>query len=234
MADTLAGAGIASLRTDKRGIGASAAAAPAEVDMRLSTYVDDAAAWATWLKGQPGVKCVVLAGHSEGVLIALLAAQKVSVCGVVSLEGAGRSLAEVLKDQLQHGLQEPLRAQALAAVDQLAAGKTVVDPPPQLASMFRPSVQPYMISELSVDPAAEARKLRGPLLLVQGDRDQQVTLVDFERLKAVRPDAATLLVPGMIHPLKVVAPVPGQTVNLTNLPLAPGVGETVVKFVKGL
>lgn len=233
LADALALAGVTSLRIDKRGVGASAAAAPAERDLRLETYVADAAGWVSWLRAQPGVRCVVLVGHSEGAFIAFLAAERTNVCGVVSLEGPGRPLAEVLKGQLERQLQDPLRSRALAVLDELASGMPVADPPAELAALFRPSVQPYVISELSVDPAQEIKKFQGPLLIVQGSRDQNVTLEDFERLKAARPDAATLLVPGMVHPLK-IPPSLGETVGFTNLPLAPGVSEALVRFVASL
>jgi pimeloyl-ACP methyl ester carboxylesterase len=232
LADALAAAGVASLRVDKRGIAASAAAAPSEADLRVTTYADDAGAWAAWLRGQGGVTCVVLAGHSEGALIAILAAQKTPVCGLVSLEGPGRTFADVLRAQLRPRLAEPLRSQALAAIDSLAAGKPVADPPPQLAALFRPSVQPYLISELSLDPTVEIKAVRAPVLLVQGEKDQQVGLEDFLSLKTARPDATAVLIPGMIHVLKLDPPA-GQT-GLTNLPLAPGLPEAVIRFVKSL
>jgi alpha-beta hydrolase superfamily lysophospholipase len=233
LADHLAAAGVQSLRIDKRGIGASAPAAPPERDLRLTSYVDDAVAWTAWLRGQPGVRCVVIAGHSEGAIIAFLAAQKTDVCGVISLEGPGRPLGEVLRDQLRRRLSEPLRSQALAVLDQLVLGHAVADPSAELAALFRPSVQPYLISELMIDPAAEARKVRAPMLFVQGDADQQVTSEDFDRLKAARPDGQVLLIAGMIHPLK-TSPAPGEAVRLTSLPLAKGLGEAVVAFIASL
>jgi hypothetical protein len=233
LADALAGAGISSLRIDKRGVAASAAAAPPEVELRFTTYVDDAVAWANWLRSRPAVHCVVLIGHSEGALIAFAAAQRANACGVISLEGPGRPLSYVLRSQFRRQLHEPLLAKALAALDQLSSGRTVADPPVEFSALFRPSAQPYLISELALDPAVEAAKLQQPLLLVQGDKDQQVTLEDFERLKAARPDATAILVPGMIHPLKILPP-ELQPHSLTNLPLAGGVSEAIIQFVDGV
>lgn len=233
LADALAAAGISSLRIDKRGVAASAAAAPPEAELRLTTYVDDAVAWAKWLRSRPAVNCVVLIGHSEGALIAFAAAERANACGVVSLEGPGRPLSYVLRSQMRRRLHEPLRSKALAALDQLSSGHIVADPPLEFAALFRPSAQPYLISELALDPAAEVRKLHQPLLLVQGDKDQQVTLEDFERLKAARPDAMAVLVPGMIHPLKLLPP-QLQPNSLTNLPLAGRVSEAIIQFVDGI
>lgn len=199
LTDGLAAQGVANLRFDKRGIGASAAAAPAERDLRFGTYVADAVAWTRDLAAQPGVACVVIVGHSEGALVAAMAAQRTPVCGVVELSGAGRPAAQVLREQLA-ALPEPLHAKALATLAELEAGRTVVDPP--LPALFRPSVQPYLISWLQLDPAAELARVRAPVLIVRGDTDLQVAADDVAALARARPPDATLRLDGVNHVLK--------------------------------
>ena len=235
IAEGLAAQGIASLRFDKRAIAASAAAAPPESEIRLSTYVDDAVAWSRFLARQPGVACVVLLGHSEGALIAALAAQKTPVCGVIEVSGAGRPLATVIAEQLNAALPDAMKPDAFKVLAELKAGRTVADPPPALHALFRPSVQPYLISELHVDPAAELAKVKAPVLILQGETDMQVKVADAEALKAARPDAALVLLPGVNHILK-AAPL-DRAANLAtyadpSLPLGPGVLAPIVAFVK--
>jgi alpha-beta hydrolase superfamily lysophospholipase len=235
LAEGLAVEGIASLRFDKRAIGASAAASPPENELRLSTYVDDAVAWTEFLRRQPGVTCVVLIGHSEGALIAPLVAQKTPVCGLVSLSGAGRTLDLVLTDQLNAALPDAMKPDAMKVLAELKAGRTVPDPPPALAALFRPSVQPYLISELNIDPVAELAKVRAPVLIIQGETDLQVSVADAQALKAGRPDARLVLLPGVNHVLK-LAPL-DRAANIATyadpaLPLAPGVLPPIVAFVK--
>ena len=88
LAEALADRGITTLRYDKRGVGGSAAAMVAEQDLRFDTYADDARGWATELKRQTGAKCVWLAGHSEGALLAEVAAQaNKEICGVIMMSG---------------------------------------------------------------------------------------------------------------------------------------------------
>lgn len=232
LADSLSAAHIISLRIDKRGIGASAAALSSETELRIGTYVDDAVAWVNWLEAQPRVRCVVIAGHSEGALIAFLTAQRTKVCGVISMEGAGRPLGTVLREQFARALPEALRSDANTTLSELEAGRRVANTNPA-SPMFRPSVQPYLISELSLDPAAEARKVAAPLLLIQGSRDSQVTMADVDLLAKARPDARTLIVPDMIHPLKIVpAELPRPAGGLGALPLAPAVATAVISFVR--
>ena len=235
LAENLAGSGIASIRIDKRGIGASAAAMSGEADLRFQTYADDAKAWAKELRARTGAPCVWLIGHSEGALVGEVAAEENSdVCGLVLLAGAGRKAGDVLREQLAAALPEPLKPEAFAALAELEAGRTVAAPPPQLMALFRPSVQPYLMSWLPLDPAAILGRLKLPVLIVQGENDIQVSVADARRLALARPDAKLAILPGVNHVLK-LAPAE-RAANIAtytdpNLPLAPGVGEVVADFI---
>ena len=92
LAHALFAVGVATLRVDKRGIGASGPAAPAEADLRLDTYVADAKAWLAFLRAQDRIGRVFVVGHSEGALIASLAAQGEDLAGLVLIAGIGSPL----------------------------------------------------------------------------------------------------------------------------------------------
>lgn len=235
LAEGLAERGVASIRIDKRGIGESTAAGPAEADLRFSAYVEDARAWAAEAAAKTGRPCAWLIGHSEGALVALAAAANGDdrVCGLVLLSGAGRPAGAVLREQLA-ALPEPLKTQAYGAVADLEAGRTVADPPASLAALFRPSVQPYLISWLALDPAKLAAAYEGPIFIGQGATDLQVGVADAEALKAAQPRAERVVWDGVNHVLK-VAPAE-RAANVATymdpaLPLAPGVVEAVAAFV---
>ncbi len=113
LAHGLAGLGIGSLRVDKRGIGESAAAMTSEQDLRFATYVRDAVAWVTFLRGQARVRKVFMLGHSEGALVVTLAAQQARVGGLILIAGLGVPAGVVLRRQLDvSGLTGPLRQSA--------------------------------------------------------------------------------------------------------------------------
>ncbi|MNL56582.1 hypothetical protein D3C87_1800860 [compost metagenome] len=100
--------------------------------------------------------------------------------------------------------------------------------------MFRPSVQPYMISWLALDPASLAAAYDGPILIGQGTTDLQVSVADAEAIKAAQPRADLVVWEGVNHVLK-TAPA-DRAANVATymdpaLPLATGVVEVVADFV---
>lgn len=236
LAEALAEDGIATARIDKRGIGESAAAATAEADLRFGHMVDDAVAWAIRAAQETGQPCAWLIGHSEGALVALAAADQEPrrVCGLVLLSGAGRPAGDVLREQLAT-LPEPLKTEAYDTLSELEAGRTVANPPAALAGLFRPSVQPYLISWLALDPAELIWRWQGRVLIGQGLTDFQTTEADARRMAQAQPNASLILWPGVNHVLK-TAPADRQANLATymdpSLPLADGVADAVTDFIR--
>ena len=236
LADALARNGIATLRYDKRGIGASASAGRREADLRLDDYVDDATAWLRQLRADPRFTNVLMAGHSEGALIAMVACQKAQLDGCVLIAGAGKALDDILRVQLKPRLPPDLYAQNERILLALKRGEQVSDVPPALLALYRPSVQPYLISSMKVDPRAAVGALRMPLLILQGVTDLQVSVADAQALSAAAPAARLVIVPGMNHVLKMVSGDLAQQMPSYGdpaLPLAPALVDAVTAFVQG-
>jgi len=236
LAEGLAEQGVATVRIDKRGVGQSAPAMIAEQDLTFQTYVDDARAWAAEAARVTGRPCVWLIGHSEGSQIALAAAHggHDAVCGLVLLAGAGRPAGAILREQFQAGLPPALLAPAFAALEDLEAGRPVADAPPELAALFRPSVQPYLISWIGLDPVDLIRSYEGPVMIGHGSTDIQVGMVDANALSEAQPAARLVVWDGVNHVLK-LAPA-DRAANMAayldpDLPLAPGVVDDVAGFI---
>ncbi|MHA0111034.1 alpha/beta fold hydrolase, partial [Klebsiella pneumoniae] len=87
-----------------------------------------------------------------------------------------------------------LGAKIKALLAELKAGHTVPGAP--IPAMFRDSVQPYMISWFRYDPAVEITRIKAPVLILQGDTDIQVGVEEAKILKAARPDATLVVLPG--------------------------------------
>jgi alpha-beta hydrolase superfamily lysophospholipase len=235
LANDLAARGIASVRIDKRGVGASAKAIQHEEDLRFDAYVDDAVTWTKFLQAQPHVRCVALLGHSEGALVAALAARKIKVCAVIEIAGAGRPAAAILAEQLKAAadtgrLDTDTYIQASRILGTLASGRTVADPPAKLSALFRPSVQPYLISWLQLDPI-EALKTAPPVLVLQGAVDAQVSPDDGRRLAAAPADGRLIMIAGADHDLKIT---PSKPVAADDRPVAPEASAAIADFLKRL
>ncbi|MFZ6743225.1 alpha/beta hydrolase family protein [Undibacterium sp. JH2W] len=204
LAESLSQAGIATVRFDKRGVGASLAATKQESELRFENYVDDAASWLKLLKGDERFSNVFVLGHSEGSLIAILAAQKESVQGLISLAGPAKNAAELIRQQLQGKLTPQQMSISDEALTSLQAGKLYENPPPELNFLYRSSVQPFLISYFRFTPEKEIVKLNCHVMLILGDNDIQVDVKQIAALKAARPDADMLLVHNMNHVSKIV------------------------------
>ncbi|MFM7486332.1 MAG: alpha/beta hydrolase [Cytophagales bacterium] len=195
----LAKQGIASLRFDKRGIGESKTAAKSEADLRFDDFVNDAIDWVGFLKQEKNYSSVWVAGHSEGSLIGMMAAAKAD--GFISIAGVGQSADNVLKDQLRVQPQS-VQDVTFSIIDSLKLEMPVKKVSPFLHSLFRPSVQPYLISWFKKDPQTEIKKLRIPILIVQGTNDIQVAVGEANLLAAANANAKLVLVEDMNHILK--------------------------------
>ncbi|MBC2884801.1 alpha/beta fold hydrolase [Ochrobactrum sp. CM-21-5] len=236
LAEGLAAHGIGALRIDKRGVGESLAQSTAENGLRFSTYVDDAIRWSHWLEAQPRMKTLFIIGHSEGALVGTLAAQKHHYQGMVLLAGAGECAGNVLLRQIRaKGLPLPLLAEAQNVIGRLTTGKRVLEISPPLESLFRQSVQPYLMSWFPVDPVKELGKTSAPALVVQGGTDMQTSLQDADMLATARPGIEKLIWPSMNHVLKSVTM--ERNANLATysnpeLPLSNGLVMKIAEFIK--
>ncbi|MBF8653067.1 alpha/beta hydrolase [Pseudomonas putida] len=233
----LANANIASVRYDKRGVAASQPATPDERDLSVERYVADVVAWGHKLKADPRFGSLILIGHSEGALIASLAAEQAGASAVISLAGSGRPMAEVVREQLAERLPPAQLARGSALLDRLEAGQTSLDVPAPLRQVFRPSVQPYLITLFRQDPAAAFARLPMPALIVQGRNDVQVDVADAQKLKDAKPDAHLVLIEGMNHMLRISPKdMSEQRESYQNpqLPLARELGEQIVTFIRQL
>jgi hypothetical protein len=238
LADSLVSKGIAVARYDKRYSGTNLKAAVITVNTakhQFDYYVSDAIGFIHQLQTDKRFSSVVVAGHSEGSLVGMLAAEQANLGKFISIAGAGRNIADVMKDQLKVALGDTLRTLSYKILDSLRAGYPVKQVNPFLLGMFNPQLQPYLISWMKYDPAKEIKQFKGNVLLINGKHDLQVPVSEAELLKAARPNAKLVLFDDMNHILK-NAPA-DRAANLKTytdptLPLTSGLATAIAQFVK--
>lgn len=237
LAQSLTAKGIASLRFDKRGVAQSKGALAREEDVRVDTFVTDGQAVLETLQQQPGIGPVFLLGHSEGGVVATLLAQRSPVSGLILIAAPGRPIGDLIRQQLTR-TEEPKEVQtaAFAALDRLERGQTVGNVPPALSSLLRPSVQPYLMSLLPIDPAAELGRTQVATLVMQGTADLQVDMSDATRLTESRRGIRLVRLDGVNHVLK-LAPLDDRQLNLSTytdpaVAISPAVATAIVEFIR--
>ncbi len=233
LAYSLSNNGIASLRFDKRGIGESMSAGKKESDLRFEDYINDAKAWIELLKKDDRFSKVIVIGHSEGSLVGMIASATLTN-GFVSIAGAGRSADKIIKEQLA-GQPKAVQDLCFPIIDSLVLGKTVKHVNPSLYSLFRPSVQPYMISWFYYDPQAEIKKLNIPVLIVQGTNDIQVSEEEANLLSKANTHAQLVLIKNMNHIFKIIDGDKNENIASYNEPLLPisdELANSIVAFIK--
>jgi uncharacterized protein len=240
LAEGLANNGIASLRYDKRGVGKSASSMMKESDLTFETYIQDVQQWIDTLKKSNRFSKITVLGHSEGSLLGMVAVQKSPVNGYISLAGPARGIDEIIIEQMaQQPLPDSAKNEVKKNFERLKRGETFSKIMQNMSvyMIFRPSIQPYMISWLKYVPSEEIKKVKVKTLIIQGTTDIQVNENEGKLLAAAQPKAKLLLINGMNHVLK-DAPADRaeniKTYTNPDLPIAKGMVEAVVKFVDSL
>jgi pimeloyl-ACP methyl ester carboxylesterase len=234
LAEALADAGIASLRYDKRGIAVSAAAAPAEIDLRFDTYVQDATDWIRLLSADSRFGPVAVIGHSEGSLIGMIAARLAGADAFVSIAGAARCASEIIREQLRGKLGAALEQRSDQILGALERGESVDAVPAELMMLYRRSAQPYLMSWLRHTPTEELQRLSMPVLIAQGNTDLQIDVADAMTLHAARPGSTLAIIDGMNHVLKRVARDSADAIKSysdPDLPIARELVDTIAAFL---
>ena len=233
LSNALVNNGISTVRFDKRGIAKSTYEGLSESDLSIEQYANDINLLIDYFK-QKGFQDIYIIGHSEGSLIGLISAQNTKPKGFISLCGVGNSADILLKKQLKPQLPPAFYNQVEIIIDSLKNGQLVKSVPPQLNSLFRPSLQPYYISWFKYSPTDLLKNLECPALIVQGEKDLQVDILEAETLAKSLPNRNFVLIKDMNHVFKTISgDIQENLASYTNpdLPVNTELIENIVEFI---
>jgi pimeloyl-ACP methyl ester carboxylesterase len=232
LANDLGKNGIASVRYDKRLVGESMTKGK-EAELRVEDYSDDAMGLTNMLNDDPRFSKIIFFGHGEGALVAALAVNDSPVKGFISAEWNAEKADKVLTDQLK---SKPLFQQDefKAFMDSLKKGKTTPNIDPALYYIARPSMQNFIMSLCRYEPIKGIKRIKVPILIIQGTTDKVVATESGQKFKKAKSDAILLEVKNMNHILK-EAPADEEqniaTYSKPELPLKPELIPAIVEFI---
>jgi alpha-beta hydrolase superfamily lysophospholipase len=180
IAETLASRGLAVLRVDDRGVGASTGIETLEAATTFD-FADDVRAQVAYLRTRREIDParIALIGHSEGGVIApLVASTDTRIAAIVLMAGTAKRGDEVLLYQLNR----PFDDNPILSVEEKTARRT------ENEKMIRTVIEggdtshlPQLLRHtwtkafLTYDPLPMMRKVSQPVLILQGALDRQVT-----------------------------------------------------------
>jgi dienelactone hydrolase len=189
----LASQGVAVLRYEKRTrqYGAKLASVIGHFTVKEET-IDDALAAVTLLRATAGIypKKIFVLGHSlGGTLIPRIGKLDPRIAGFIVMAGLVKPMEDAFLEQTTYivSLDGTISAEEQARLDeikkQVAAVKSLT--PSDINSPVRLLFAPvsYWLDLRGYDPAATAKMLKQRMLILQGERDYQVTMDDFQQWK---------------------------------------------------
>jgi uncharacterized protein len=232
LANELGKKGIATVRYDKRFVGTSTTTIK-ESQLHIEDYSDDAVSLMTLLDNDTRFSKIILFGHGEGALVAMLAGYDQSEKGFIIAEGLADKGEKILADAMK---EKPkfLADEFKAIMDSLRKGKTTENVDPSLYYIGRPSIQPFIMSWCRYDPIKSLKVIKVPILILQGTTDLTVPVTNGDRFKKAKSDAFYIQVKNMNHILKDAPADPDQntaTYDKPNLPLKPELVNGIVDFI---
>src|SRR5262252_1873367 len=180
IAESLAARGIAVLRVDDRGVGGSGGR-DTLATATTSSFADDVRTEVAYLRSRPEIdpKRIALVGHSEGGITApMLASTDPQIAAIVLMAGGGKRGDQISMDQLSDvldktpGITPEIKAQKVAEEQEvIKAVQTGGDLSKYPAQVKLPWIKEFW----TYDPLPAIRKVRTPILILQGGLDHQIT-----------------------------------------------------------
>ena len=202
LAEGLVENSIASFRYDKSVLTLNPTDTLVLKALRFEHFIEEAKAVIHHFKKQNKYGKIVVAGHSQGSLVGMLASKN-NADAFISIAGAGRSIDEVIIDQI--AANSPMfKGEVERVLNELKKGNLVNDYNPLLASLFNIKTQPFLMSWMAYNPQEEIANLAIPVLLINGTKDIQVAVNEAKLLHNKCENSEIKIIENMNHVLKII------------------------------
>lgn len=229
--DEINKAGIAFFSYDKRTANPKNVTFIKKEGIFFNDFILDAKEVINHFKNDKRFSKIILVGHSQGSLIAMKTLDNIDK--YISIAGASESIDKTITKQVT-AQNADLGKTTKAHFKELAETGTIKEINPMLMSIFNPQNQPFFKSWMQYNPTKEIKEINIPVLIINGDKDTQVTISDAKTLHQANPKSELVIIENMNHVLKDIQK------NKDNLKsyysadysLSKKLIETIVSFVK--
>ncbi len=174
--------------------------------MSPNRWVEDLVKVIDYFKNDSRFSGIWLMGIHDGALIAAKAAIKhQGIAGLMVACANADSPYEIYKKSIEDAPKDK-QTEGFSILENLKKGKKVTKYSDFYSNAFRLSFQQYLIELFTFDLKLDLPKVKKPILVIQGDRDMQVTYYEYTKLVAAVSHAKGVVIPEMNHVLKVVSP----------------------------
>ena len=232
LAENLSSKNISTYRFDKSVLSYNSENIEKLDSLSFEIFINEAKTVLGFFKTSNNYSKIIVAGHSQGSLVGLLASQN-KADGFISLAGAGRSIDNILIEQISK--QAPfLKEETERIIDQLKEGVIVEDYNELLKSLFNKKTQPFLMSWIKYNPQEQIKKLTIPILIINGSNDIQVATTEGELLHKSAQSSQLQIIENMNHLFKEIKGDINENMlsyNNPNLPVMEELINIITTFV---
>lgn len=196
----------------------------------IADFVSDVKEVVNHFKDDTRFTEIILAGHSQGSLIAMMALDNVDK--YISIAGAGETIDKTLIRQVSAQSAEFGKITETYLKELKETGE-IKEVDPNLMSLFAPQNQPFLVSWIELNPLEEIKNVTVPTLIINGDKDIQVQVLDAENLKTAKPDATLVIIENMNHVLKNIEKEEDNLASYSSavFPISEALIKTIIEFI---
>jgi len=232
LAESLSSNNIATYRYDKR-IVKQIKQGNIDQNIMFDDFVSDAISVLNHFKENQSFNHIFILGHSQGSLVGMLAAEG-RADGFISLAGVSQSIDNIVIEQIAKTYPS-LSKDAERVFSYLRIGEKTDNYPTELASVFNKDIQSFMMNWMQYNPQEEIKKLKMPVLIINGTKDLQVEPKEAQRLNEAVPGSSLNIIENMNH---VLVTIEGDNLensksyNESFRKISPELIEVILRFVK--
>ena len=199
----------------------------------IEDFVKDVNKIIDHFKANKHFSSINIIGHSQGSLVGMLCDLK-NVDNYISLAGPSKTIDKTLYEQIKKINGDTLAHTLKTQLEELKTNGSIKNVNPSLFGLLNPTNQRFLYSWMKYDPKKEISKIKISTLILNGDKDLQVTPIDAESLHHANKGSKLVLIKNMNHVLKHIYKEEDNLKSYTNpeFTLSKALVYQIVLFIK--